>query len=128
MEAKPKQMERRRFVGACLSTAAISAIPGGIALAQTTVRQRLEWQSFRATTQYNSLLTAISSMKANTNASDRGSWQFWANAHVNYCPHGIAQQVCAMWTCQAVSRVILSVFLPVKSTCNRFCFPTTLIK
>jgi tyrosinase len=90
MEAKPKQMERRRFVGACLSTAAISAIPGGIALAQTTVRQRLEWQAFRATTQYNSLLTAISSMKANTNASDRGSWQFWANAHVNYCPHGIA--------------------------------------
>jgi hypothetical protein len=38
------------------------------------------------------------------------------------------QQVCAMWTCLAVSRVILSVFLPVKSTCNRFCFPTTLIK
>lgn len=85
-----KQRERRRFVGACVSTAAISAIPSSIVLAQTPVRQRLEWQAFKATPQYTSLLTAISRMKANTNASDRASWQYWANGHVNYCPHGVA--------------------------------------
>jgi tyrosinase len=61
------------------------------ALAQTTLRTRPEWQVFRNNTQqYNSLLTAVRTMKANTNAADPNSWTYWTNIHVNRCPHGVA--------------------------------------
>jgi tyrosinase len=60
------------------------------AWAQTVLQKRLEWQSFKSTPQYGSLLTAIRRMKANTNAADPNSWSFWKNIHVNRCPHGIA--------------------------------------
>jgi tyrosinase len=60
------------------------------ALAQTTLRTRPEWQAFRGTPQYNSLLTAVQKMKANTNSADPNSWTYWTNIHLNRCPHGIA--------------------------------------
>ncbi len=58
-------------------------------LAQTTVLVRPEWQAFKTTPRYDSLLTAISLMKANTNAADPNSWAYWMNVHLNYCPHGV---------------------------------------
>jgi tyrosinase len=60
------------------------------AWAQTVLQRRLEWQTFKTTAQYGSLLTAIRRMKANTNAADPNSWSYWTNIHINRCPHGIA--------------------------------------
>ena len=57
-------------------------------LAQTVV-QRPDWNTFRTTRNYSSLVSAIATMKANTNASDKRSWTYWVNVHVNNCPHGI---------------------------------------
>lgn len=57
--------------------------------AATTLTVRPEWQSFKKTTQYDSLLKAITTMKANTNSADPGSWSYWMNIHLNNCPHGV---------------------------------------
>lgn len=57
-------------------------------MAQSGYRIRLEWQSFKKTSHYQSFLNAIAAMRANTNPADRNSLQYWANVHVNYCPHG----------------------------------------
>src|SRR4051794_28498877 len=54
------------------------------------LRKRLEWQAFKITSQYDSLLRAMRTMKANTNAADPNSWAYWTNVHLNYCPHGVA--------------------------------------
>ncbi|GAB3472385.1 hypothetical protein GCM10027321_45310 [Massilia terrae] len=51
--------------------------------------KRLEWQNFKVTSQYDSLLSAITKMKANTNSADPNSWTYWVNIHQNKCPHGI---------------------------------------
>jgi tyrosinase len=59
-------------------------------LAQTGTVQRLEWNTFRTTRNYASLVNAIAIMKDNANATDKRSWTYWVNAHVNFCPHGIA--------------------------------------
>ena len=80
-------MSRRRFLrNSALST----AIPGISleAFAQTTLANRVEWQTFKTTSGYDSLLDAIQKMKANTNSSDPNSWNYWTNVHINHCPHG----------------------------------------
>lgn len=59
------------------------------ASAQSGIRIRQEWQQFKLTSQYQSFRNAIATMKANTNASNRNSLQFWSNVHVNQCPHGL---------------------------------------
>lgn len=58
-------------------------------LAQTGAVQRLEWNTFRTTRHYASLVNAIATMKENTNPGDKRSWTYWVNAHVNFCPHGV---------------------------------------
>jgi tyrosinase len=57
--------------------------------AQSTLMVRPEWQTFKTTPRYDSLLKAITLMKANTNAADPNSWQYWKNIHVQNCPHGV---------------------------------------
>jgi len=79
---------RRRFLRNSALAIAMPAIPIG-AWAQTVLQRRLEWQSFKITPQYGSLLTAISKMKANTNAASPGSWTYWTNIHLNRCPHSV---------------------------------------
>ena len=59
-------------------------------LAQTGTVQRLEWNTFRTTRNYPSLVNAIATMKENSNAADKRSWNYWVNVHINFCPHGIA--------------------------------------
>jgi tyrosinase len=78
---------RRTLLKGAVAGAAIQGMPG-FALAQSTIRIRQEWQQFKKTTQYQSFLKGIAAMRANTNPSDRRSLQYWANVHVNYCPHG----------------------------------------
>jgi tyrosinase len=53
-------------------------------LAQTGAVQRLEWNTFRTTRHYASLVNAIATMKENTNPGDKRSWTYWVNAHVNF--------------------------------------------
>jgi tyrosinase len=59
------------------------------AWAQTALQRRLEWQDFKVTPQYGSLLTAIRRMKANTNSADPNSWSYWTHIHLNRCPHNV---------------------------------------
>lgn len=50
---------------------------------------RPEWQTFKTTPRYDSLLRAVRLMKANTQATDPRSWTYWTNIHLNRCPHSI---------------------------------------
>ena len=83
-----RQITRRKFLRGTALAITLPAVPVEV-LAQTT-RQRLEWQAFKTTTQYDSLLSAIAKMKANTNPADPASWSYWVNIHHNQCPHGVA--------------------------------------
>jgi tyrosinase len=80
---------RRDFV----KGASALMLPGFVSsplLAQTATVQRPDWNTFRTTKNYSSLVNAIATMKENTTATDKRSWTYWVNAHVNNCPHGIA--------------------------------------
>ncbi|MGB9107524.1 MAG: tyrosinase family protein [Telluria sp.] len=79
---------RRKFLGYTALAAVMPGIPMD-ALALTVLQQRKEWQTFKLTPQYDSLLRAVRLMKANTNAADPKSWNYWTNVHLNYCPHGV---------------------------------------
>jgi tyrosinase len=79
---------RRTFVRNMALAAVMPGIPMD-ALAQVVLQQRMEWQTFKLTPQYDSLLRAVRLMKANTNAADPNSWDYWTNVHLNYCPHGV---------------------------------------
>lgn len=76
---------RRHFLGTAASALTLASLPKMANAATTYVR--LEWQQFKLTPQYTSFLTAVRTMKANPNANDPNSWQYWANVHMNYCPH-----------------------------------------
>lgn len=80
-------LSRRAFIKGSVSALALSAAPVKFTFAQTTIRVRPEWQQFRTSPNYASFIDAIRIMRANTNANDRSSWQYWINVHVNYCPH-----------------------------------------
>jgi tyrosinase len=82
------QLDRRDFIKAGIAGTAVAALPVRQAYAQT-VRTRPAWEQFRTTTNYAQYVNAIRTMRANTNANDRGSWNFWVNAHMNNCPHSI---------------------------------------
>jgi tyrosinase len=80
---------RRRFI----KNASVLMLPSLVSsplLAQTGTVQRPDWNTFRTTRNYSSLVNAIATMKENTNAADKRSWAYWVNVHVNFCPHGIA--------------------------------------
>ncbi len=82
-----KSVYRRKLLTTACAGAVLQYLPGR-ALAQSGYRVRQEWKTFRKTAQYQSFLKAIAAMRANTNPGNRNSLQFWANVHVNYCPHG----------------------------------------
>lgn len=85
-----RNFTRRDFVKSSLYGLILTSIPGQRVFGQTTFRQRLDWDTFKVGKNYASFLDAIGKMRANTNPSDKRSWVYWINAHVNYCPHGIA--------------------------------------
>ena len=78
---------RRAFIKHSASAAAILSVPN-LGFGQTVTSDRLEWQQFKTTPQYASFLNAVRLMKANTNAANPSSWAYWADVHVNNCPHG----------------------------------------
>lgn len=85
---KPNRFSRRRFIAGSISAAALTSFPNGAALALAP-RKRPEWQEFKNGPFYAPFVNAIQKMQANPNANDRNSWSYWANAHQNYCPHGV---------------------------------------
>jgi tyrosinase len=88
---KPEDSSRRAFLRNSAFALGAFALPNRFAFAASPPQyNRLEWNDFINTSHYSSLLNAVSTMKANTNASDAGSWAYWSNAHYNYCPHGIS--------------------------------------
>lgn len=78
---------RRNLLKGMLSTIAVPGM-GIPAFAQSSPRKRTEWQQFKSSSQYNSFLNAIAAMRKNTKAASSGSLKYWANVHINYCPHG----------------------------------------
>lgn len=79
---------RRKFIRNTSLALGLPSIASEV-LAQTSLLKRLEWQAFKVTTQYDSLVNAIRLMRANTNAQDPNSWNYWTNIHVAQCPHNI---------------------------------------
>lgn len=80
---------RRHFLKGASALLA-TALPGQHLLAQTSAARRLDWNTFRNTRDYGSLMDGIARMRENTNAGDKRSWAYWVNVHVNFCPHGAA--------------------------------------
>jgi tyrosinase len=83
-----KNLTRRGFI----RDATLAVLAAGFAPAaspQATLFKRIDWATFTQGPDYSSFMDAIKKMKANTNAADRRSWQYWANVHQNYCPHSI---------------------------------------
>lgn len=81
------KISRRAFLERSALAVGASAAPLDV-FAQT-VMVRPEWQAFKTTSRYDSLLKAVKLMKANTNAQDPKSWSYWTNVHINYCPHEV---------------------------------------
>jgi tyrosinase len=82
------KLSRRTFMGHSALALGVSAFPFEL-FAATTLTTRPEWQTFKTTTQYDSLLRAFTLMKSNTNSADPNSWTYWVNIHLNNCPHGV---------------------------------------
>jgi tyrosinase len=82
-------LTRRGFLrDAALGTLAVGMAPA--TFAQAAPNKRVEWSVFKKGRDYASFMDAIKKMRANTSATDKRSWQYWTNAHLNYCPHSVA--------------------------------------
>jgi tyrosinase len=82
-------ISRRDFIKGSTSAIALASFPGLILGQTATVR--LEWQQFIANgNNFQLFHDTVRAMRANTNSSSPLSWTYWVNAHVNYCPHGVA--------------------------------------
>src|SRR3954462_3181344 len=79
------RISRRNFIKGSTSAIALASFPS-LVLGQTTAR--LEWQQFIASGKFQLFHDTVRAMRANTNSSSPLSWEYWVNAHVNYCPHG----------------------------------------
>jgi tyrosinase len=81
-----KNLTRRGF----LRDATLAVMAAGLAPAaspQSTLYKRIDWTSFTQGPDYSSFMDALRKMKANANVADRRSLQYWANVHLNHCPH-----------------------------------------
>lgn len=81
-------INRRSFIKSSLYGLTMASLPYTSAFSQT-IRPRLDWDTFKTTSDYASFYNAIGKMRLNSNASDPASWQYWADVHVNNCPHSI---------------------------------------
>lgn len=81
-------ISRRTFLEHSMLALGASALPLEL-FGQTVLRVRPEWETFKTTSGYDSLLKGVKLMKANTNPNDANSWTYWTNIHVKNCPHEI---------------------------------------
>jgi tyrosinase len=84
-----ENLRRRQIIKGSASALALTSFPALRAFGQTTLAVRREWQAL-SSAQRTAYASAIGVMKANTNAADPASMQYWANIHKNNCPHGIS--------------------------------------
>ncbi len=63
----------------------------GLSTAQSTsantVKNRINWTTFKTTPQFAQYQSAVRTMRANSDATDPNSWLYWANIHESSCPH-----------------------------------------
>lgn len=83
-------ISRRRFLQSSLTAALVPLMPRMALSATGPIRFRPEWTTFCTTPMLQVYLAAISAMKANTNAADPNSWNYWVNVHKDFCPHRVA--------------------------------------
>ncbi len=83
-------ISRRHFLQSSLTVALVPFLPRVAFSATTALRVRPDWTTFCTTPMYQVYLSAISAMKANTNAADPSSWTYWVNVHRDFCPHRVA--------------------------------------
>jgi len=81
-----REQTRRLLLKSAAGVVAAQCLPHDARASATGLRQ--EWQQFKATSQYASFRSAIALMRANTDPLNPSSLAFWANVHVNHCPHG----------------------------------------
>ncbi|MBC7502467.1 MAG: tyrosinase family protein [Herminiimonas sp.] len=84
-----KVLTRRDFVKASGATLALMTMTPRSFGVQARSR-RLDWDTFKSTAAFPSFVRGIGAMRDNKDATDRRSWAYWVNSHLNYCPHGIA--------------------------------------
>jgi tyrosinase len=80
-------ISRRRFLQSSLTVALVPFLPR--VSFSATLKVRPSWSTFCTTPMFQVYLTAISQMKANTNAADPSSWAYWVNVHKTFCPHKV---------------------------------------
>jgi len=73
-----------------LIDSAPSSLVGSGSTSSSGVINRVSWNTFRSSPQYNQLLSAIRTMQANTDSNDSSSWLYWSNIHRDNCPHSVA--------------------------------------
>ncbi len=79
---------RRMFLKTGIGITVAQCFPE-LAAAQASSGPRLEWKQFKTTNQYPAFVNAIATMRSNANQASPGSLSYWANVHVNTCPHGV---------------------------------------
>ena len=79
-------LSRRNFMQRSAMLLGASSIAPTV-FGRTALMVRPEWQSFKTTSHYDALIRAVKLMKANTNANDPKSWNYWTNIHLRQCPH-----------------------------------------
>lgn len=79
---------RRMFLRTGIGITVAQCFPE-LAAAQAGTGPRLEWKQFKTTNQYPAFVSAIATMRSYANQASPGSLAYWANVHVNTCPHGM---------------------------------------
>ena len=79
---------RRMFLKTGIGITVAQCFPE-LAAAQAGTGPRLEWKQFKTTNQYPAFVSAIATMRSYANQASPGSLAYWANVHVNTCPHGM---------------------------------------
>jgi tyrosinase len=82
-------LDRRTMMGAGLAAAGLATGLGADEALAAPYRTRVAWSTFVTTPAYNSFVQAVKKMRANPNPNDPASWDYWANIHKNFCPHGV---------------------------------------
>lgn len=81
-------ISRRRFLQSSASLALLPLLPNVVRSADTIVRTRPSWDTFRTGPLFEPFVAAITSMRDNRGTTDPANWGYWVTVHQNFCPHG----------------------------------------
>ena len=85
-------LTRRRFLQSSLTAALVPLLPSAPLYAQSSsnLRVRPSWTTFRNSPLCQIYMDTVGKMRANTNAADPNSWNYWVDVHKNFCPHRVS--------------------------------------